>query len=130
MHVHTHRDTCIHTDTCTGTHTDVHTHTHTFLGRTSQGNADSDLLVILEELLHNPLPENNGPRKDVRKQRLGECGGVQLWPALPTVIQLIVLAAPALCPHLSISCPDSEAATGTWDVTHPGSGMLHCRRKK
>ena len=63
--------------------------------------------MILEEVLHNPLPENNGPCKDIRKQRLGEGVGVQIWPALPTFIQLLVLAAPALCPRLSISCPDS-----------------------
>ena len=85
----------------------VHTHTYTFLGRTTRSNADSDLVVTLEELLHNPLPGNNGPCKDVRKQRLGESVGVQLWPALPTFMQLLVLAAPALYLHLSISCPDS-----------------------
>ena len=39
--------------------------------RSTWGNAESDLVVTLEELLHNPLPENNGPYKEVRKQRLG-----------------------------------------------------------
>ena len=109
----------------------MHTHTHTFLGRTSQGNADSDLLVILEELLHNRLPENNGPCKDVRKQRLGEGGGCSSGQPCPHsfsfLFWLLQLYVP-ICPSPAQTLP--EAATGTWDVTHPGSGMLHSRRKK